>query len=118
MIRYLFCATKRADVDEDSFRRFWSGNELESLFGEVTSILHPVRNARTLTLKVEFNAQLMERRGTAAPFDAIIEFWWDNAEQFFRRLSTPEAEQAMDALVAHLREFIDFGASHAFFTEA
>jgi len=118
MIRYVFCVRKRADVDEDSFRRFFSGSELESLLGESISVLQPAREARSLTLKVAFNAELMERRGTAEPFDAVMEYWWANADQLFRRLSTPEADRAMQELNAYLHQFIDFGGSHAFFTEA
>ena len=53
----------------------------------------------------------------AEPFDAILEIWWENAQEFSDKLESAEFQQAFQEMEAFQRRFVDFTTSRRFFTE-
>lgn len=118
MIRFINCIRKRADISDTEFRDYWNSDEFETLVQRMVSLFGVINHQRNLTLKVELNNEIMKERGSGEPFDAIIEYWWDNAQELMETLGTEEADVLMREMKEYQNQFIDFSSSHQFFTEA
>ncbi len=86
------------------------GENIES--GDVLSIF--VKEGDT----VQANQDLMEMRNTEAPYDAIVEWWWQGTQALTPQMETPEAKAALKALFQHQKTFINIEKSPSFFTIA
>ena len=117
MIRYINCVRKREDISQDEFRRYWNSLEFQQLFEQLFLIVKPKGFAKNLTLQVSANEQIREHRGSSEPFDATIEYWWDNAAELMENWDTPEAYDFYNQMLEFQKQFIDIENCHAFFTE-
>lgn len=118
MIRLITCIRKKEGMSPDQFRKHWSDSQFLDCFDRLVSMLKPVRHSRNLTLQVPANERLMKFRGSAEPYDAIVEWWWHSAADLAGSLETAEAQAALLELQAYQGLFIDFESSPSFFTEA
>ena len=118
MIRYIFCVRKRADRSDEEFRRYWRNPRFDALIQRVVEDSGARRFSKTLTLRVEANLEMMRTRGTAEPFDAVLEYWWDKAANLMELIDTAEGKRLLEEMRAYQAEFIDPAASRIFFTEA
>jgi hypothetical protein len=100
------------------FRRHWDSPAFSELMERAVDALHPSRHARNLSLQVGANIRIMESRGSDEPYDGIIEWWWESAAQLAPLLDTTRAQEAIREITAFQAQFVDFGSSPSFFTEA
>ena len=117
MIRFINCVRRREDISVDEFRRYWNSPEFEQLFEQMFLIVKPKGFAKNLTLQVSANEQIRELRGSADPFDATIEYWWDNAAELMEKWDTPQAQEFYNQMLEFQKQFIDIEKCHVFFTE-
>lgn len=117
MIRFINCVRKRQDISMDEFRRFWNSPEFDQMFGRLFLIIKPKGFAKNLTLQVSANQDIQEARGSSDPFDATIEYWWDNATELMENWDTEDAIKFHDEMLEFQKQFIDVENCHAFFTE-
>lgn len=117
MIRFVHCVKRHPDLSVADFRKYWKSSEFTDLLEKIAAISGARRVARNLTLLIEMNIRLMQDRGSAEPFDAILEIWWDNAQEFSDKLESAEFQQAFQEMEAFQRRFVDFTTSRRFFTE-
>ena len=117
MIRFVHCVKRHPDLSVADFRKYWKRSEFTDLLEKIAAISGARRVARNLTLLIEMNIRLMQDRGSAEPFDAILEIWWDNAQEFSDKLESAEFQQAFQEMEAFQRRFVDFTTSRRFFTE-
>ena len=117
MIRFVHCIKRHPDLSVADFRKYWKSSEFTNLLEKIADIRSAKRVARNLTLLIEMNIRLMQDRGSAEPFDAILEIWWENAQEFSDKLESAEFQQAFQEMEAFQRRFVDFTTSRRFFTE-
>ena len=117
MIRYINCFRKKPGVSADEFREYWNSAEYSELIAKIAAFYHAARYAKNLTLKVEMGQKLISDRGMSEPYDGIIEYYWDNAQQLSALYESPEAQALAGHISKYQGEFIDLALSTAFFTE-
>lgn len=118
MIRLITCIKRKKDISPKKFRDYWNDPQFEILFNRLVSILEPFRLSRKLTLQVSANVRIMQARKSLQPYDAIIEWWFENANQLAPLLTTPEAQASLKEMMKYQSLFVDFKQSPSFFTEA
>ena len=117
MIRHIKCIRKNPDLSDEEFRAFWNAPEYEDLNQQLITLANAVRYSRDLALKVEATQRVITDRGFIDPFDAVVEFWWEDASQLMELYDTPEARQLRKKIADYENRFIDVLRSTAFFTE-
>ena len=117
MIRHIKCIRKKPDLSDQEFRAFWNAPEFEDLNQQVATLAKAVRYSRNLALKVEATHRIIDDRGFVDPFDAVIEFVWDDASHLMKLYDTPEAQELREKIADFENQFIDRSRSTAFFTE-
>ena len=117
MIRHIKCIRKNPDLSDEEFRAFWNAPEYEDLNQQLITLANAVRYSRDLALKVEATQRVITDRGFVDPFDAVVEFWWEDASQLMELYDTPEAQQLRKKILDYENRFIDTVRSTAFFTE-
>ena len=118
MIRLITCIQKKEGLSPEQFRKHWSDPQFVECFDRLVERLKPVRHSRNLTLQVPANEKIMKFRGSAGPYDAMVEWWWPSAQDLARSLDAAETQAALLELQAYQGIFIDFRSSPSFFTEA
>jgi len=118
MIRLITCIKRKKDISPKEFRDYWNNPQFEILFDRLVSFLEPVRLSRKLTLQVSTNVRIMQARKSLRPYDAIIEWWFENAGRLAPLLETPEARASIREMMKYQSLFVDFKQSPSFFTEA
>lgn len=117
MIRYINCFRKKSGVSAEEFREYWNSAEYSELIEKIAAFYQAARYAKNLTLKVEMGQKLISDRGMSEPYDGIIEYYWDNAQQLSALYESPEAQALAGQISKYQGEFIDLALSTAFFTE-
>lgn len=117
MIRHITCIRKKPDIPDEEFRAYWTAPEFEDLQQKVVALARPVRYSKNLALKVEATQRVIDDRGFIDPFDAVIEFWWEDASQLMALYDSPEAQRLLKKIADYESQFIDKFRSTAFFTE-
>jgi len=67
---------------------------------------------------VAANDLMRERRAYGEPFDAVLEYWWNDASQLRSVLNSEQCGVLMQSMLDFQRRFVDLEKSCAFFTEA
>lgn len=119
MIRFINCLRKRPDISHQTFREYWNSEQFNQRMDQLVELLEPGGYARNLTLQTEANERVRARQGGGddAPYDAIIEYWWDSAADFYDRMDSPDALVLLEQIAKDDAPFIDMKASNGFFTE-
>ncbi|UCH53768.1 MAG: EthD domain-containing protein [Pseudomonadota bacterium] len=109
---------RKSELSVEEFRRYWNDPQFTALIERVAALTGATRFARSATLAVEANVLVREKRGTQEPYDGVLEYWWDNAAHLIARTDSPEGQALTEEMLGYQRQFVDLGASTAFFTEA
>jgi hypothetical protein len=117
MIRFINCVRKKEDISHQEFRTYWDDPKFRALIEKLISQVKSKRFEKKLTLQVEMNLRVMEERGSRAPYDGTIEWWWDNAAELSSILENEETKTLFQEMKLFQSEFIDLKRSSAFFTE-
>lgn len=117
MIRLVHCVKRRPELSVAEFRRFWNSSEFDALLAKLQETSAARRLQKSLTLLIDVNLQLMQERKTEEPFDALLEFCWDNARELETRIESRQMQDLLAEMEAYQRQFIDFSHSRRFFTD-
>jgi hypothetical protein len=118
VIRFINCLRRRPDQSIEQFRQHFDDPKLATLMQRTANLTGAARFAKHATLAVQANDLVREQRGTSAPFDGVIEYWWDNAAHLLERVNSPEGQALTQEMLAYQKQFVDLSGSSAFFTEA
>ncbi len=118
MIRFINCIRKQSHISSEQFREYWNDPKFDAIIDRVVEYTGATGHAKNLTLMVEANVLLRERRAFAEPFDGVLEYWWDDAARLNAVLNSPQCDVLMQAMLDFQRQFVDLEKSCAFFTEA
>ena len=115
MIKLVYCLTRREDVSDEEFYRYWL-EEHGPLVKSVAADIGACRYVQSHTIMPEMNVELEAGRGLQPAYDGITEVWWDN-EETFAQASSPAGQAATAKLAEDEARFIDFSRSRVFMTE-
>ena len=118
MIRLITCIKRKKDLSPKKFIDYWNDPQFEILFDRIVSLLEPFSLSRKLTLQVSANIRIMQAKKSMEPYDAVIEWWFEGANQLAPLLAKPEARSALKEMIEYQSQFVDFTMSPSFFTEA
>lgn len=118
MIRLLRCIKKRDDISDMEFRRFWQSSTYQDIFSGYLETSDGISYQMNLVLKVDINDEIQQSRGTQAPYDGIIEVFWDNAKSAANMVNSAEGKLLVAELAEYERQFVDFSQSSISMTEA
>jgi hypothetical protein len=119
MIRFINCLKRRQDVSAEQFRKHWTDPKFTDLVNRMQAMFKAKRAARNLTLDVQANMLVRQRRGGGRePYDGVIEYWWDRASDLLEIAESAEAGALFEEMKTFQQRFVDFEASTGFFTEA
>ena len=116
MIKLVYCVRRRADLPEETFRRYWL-EQHGPLVRSVASTVGAKKYVQSHTVAPEINAQIAELRDLPPAYDGIAEVWWDDLESFRAGFNSPSGQEARRRLIQDEAKFIDFSQSRVFLTE-
>jgi hypothetical protein len=117
MIRFVHCVKALPELPAADFRRYLRGDELARLMDQMALLSQAVEYKISLTLQIEANLGLMQERGGAQPFDALIEVWWESGQNLMQQARAAEFQDLMRQMEDFQRQFVDFSRSSRFFVE-
>jgi hypothetical protein len=118
VIRFINCLRRRPDQTIEQFRQHFDDPKFAALMQRTAALTGALRHAKHATLNVQANDLVRQQRGTSAPFDGVLEYWWDNAAHLLEKLNSPEGQALTKEMLAYQQQFVDLSDSSAFFTEA
>lgn len=116
MIRLIFCARRRADLDPLGFRRAWV-EPMREVAAELARAAGARRHELSVTLALPENEEFVSRQGFAAPFDAVLELEFDDGATARAALASDEVESARARLRQLAAANLDVAGSSVFFTQ-
>ena len=114
MIKYVQCLRRHPDLSPADFRRYWE--EYKVLWAEVARQLAATRVSFSTTLAIDANDRIAIERGTAEPFDGLVETWTHDAHDLEARRGDPAVQELERRLFAKQHEFLDLPQCCFFFT--
>ena len=114
MIKFVQCVKKKPEMTVADFRGHW--REYREKIRALAEVIGAFKCAESTTLTVEQNLEIMAARGTAEPYDAVLEIWLENARAADERLGTPEAQKLLSDLQSFQESSVDLASSAFFFT--
>jgi hypothetical protein len=117
MIRFVHCVKAQPEIAAADFRRYLHSAEFTELMDQLARLSQASEYKLSLTLHIEANLDLMQERGGAEPFDAIIEIWWNSGQKLAQLTETTAFRDLLQQIEEFQRKFVDFSRSSRFFVE-
>jgi hypothetical protein len=114
MIKYVQCLRRHPDLSPADFRQHWE--EYKGLWQELADHLMAIRVSFSTTLAIDANEQIAIQRGTAEPFDGLVETWVKDAHDLETRRADRKAKELQSRLFDKQHEFLDLPQCCFFFT--
>jgi hypothetical protein len=114
MIKYVQCLRRHPDLSPSDFRRHWE--DYKPLWQELADHTSALRVSYSRTLAIDVNDRIALQRGTAEPFDGLVETWVKDARDFGAHRSDPAVQKLQHQLFAKQHEFLDLPNCCFFFT--
>ncbi|WP_426416078.1 EthD domain-containing protein [Aestuariirhabdus sp. LZHN29] len=116
MIKQILCFRRKADVSALQFRDYWN-TEFEQFIRSVAVKLGCRRLTKSLTLQVEENQLLQQRQQFEAPFDGVVEMWFDQPKASFEATASEEWQQMVKTLTEGKHFALDLKRSTSFYAD-
>lgn len=113
MVRFIQCVRKKPDISIQEFRLQWKAYQAKAT--ELGKAVNAVGLTFSTTLAVDENLQVMLVRGTAEPYDGVVEFRIANAPRMIEMLEDEPAKAIWLKLRSMQTEFMDLENSSFFF---
>lgn len=114
MVKFTQCLRRKLGASIPDFRR--DLKRYTEAARRVVELVGAQRLTVATTLAVDANLEVMARRGTGAPFDAVVEFAWPGTQEVLARLDDDRVQAAIAAMQAIQEEAIDLDRSVFFFS--
>ena len=116
MVKYVQCIRRRAGLTVPEFRTRWTA------YAENIRRIAPGLGAKRVSLStmlaVGDNVRIQTQRGTADPFDGMVEVYFQSGAKTIETiLSSPANLAAMEEMVRALSEFADIPGSAFFWAQ-
>lgn len=113
MVRFIQCVRKKPEISLQDFRLHWKAYQAQAT--ELAKAVNAVGLTFSTTLAVDENLQVMLVRGTAEPYDGVVEFRISNAPRMIEKLENEPVSSIWKKLRSMQTEFMDLEQSSFFF---
>jgi len=117
MVRFINCVRRKADVSPAEFRKYWRSGKFDELIQKTMETYKAVKSSKSLALQIEASEMVQDLRGSALPYDGIIEYWWDTGADIVDIFESPEAKALGEEMTDYQSKFVDFKGSTLSFTD-
>ena len=116
MIKFVFCLRRLPHLSRAEFLDYWL-NTHGPLAVSLKTALGLHKYIQLHTISTPFDDGLRESRGGPAPFDGMVEAWWESMDALHHAVKDPAAQAAWAALMEDEKRFIDLENSPLWFAE-
>lgn len=96
MIKFVQCVRRKRGMSKEDFGAHWSG------YGKQVKAIAAASNAKhcilSSSLVVDRNLEIMQDRGTKAPYDGMVEIWWERGNDIAAYLDSGSGDELIDEL--------------------
>jgi len=113
MIKFVQCIRRKPGLTKQEFREQWI--EYREKVKAVAEASGAVRSVLSVALAVEQNLEIMQSRGTKAPYDGMVELWWERGNDVVAFLESGSGDEVLDDLRRAQEAFMDLPNCTFFF---
>lgn len=96
MIKFVQCVRRKRGMSKQEFSEGWAP------YGQQVRAIASESNAKhcmlSTSLVVERNLEIMQDRGTKAPYDGMVEIWWERGNDISSYLDSGSGDKLLDEL--------------------
>jgi hypothetical protein len=113
MIKFVQCVRRKPGLSKEEFREEWAryGEQVK----EIAAASKAARYTMSTSLQVDQNLDIMQSRGTKAPYDGMVEIWWDQGAGVVAFMQTSVGNEMIDGLRQSQEKFMDLPNCTFFF---
>ena len=113
MIKFVQCIRRKPGLTKQEFREHWVayGEKVKA----VAAASDATRSVLSAALAVEQNLEIMQNRGTKAPYDGMVELWWERGNDVVAFLESGAGDKILDDLRQAQEAFMDLPNCTFFF---
>lgn len=113
MIKFVQCIRRKPGLTKQEFREQWI--EYREKVKAVAKASGAIRSVLSVALEVEQNLEIMQSRGTKAPYDGMVELWWERGNDVVAFLESGSGDEVLDDLRRAQEAFMDLPNCTFFF---
>ncbi len=113
MIKFVQCIRRKSGLTKQEFREQWI--EYREKVKAVAEASGAIRSVLSVALEVEQNLEIMQSRGTKAPYDGMVELWWERGNDVVAFLESGSGDEVLDDLRRAQEAFMDLPNCTFFF---
>lgn len=113
MIKFVQCVRRKPGMSKQDFAEQWA-NYAETARA-IAAASDGLRCATTTPLPVEQNVEIMQQRGTKAPYDGMVEIWWVRENDVVAFMDSGAGDKLIDDLRRAQEAFMDLPNCTFFF---
>jgi hypothetical protein len=113
MIKFIQCVRRKPSLSKQEFTEHWAeyGKQVKA----IAHASNGTRCALSRSVAVERNLEIIQERGTKAPYDGMVEVWWDHGNDIVAYLDSGSGDEAIDGLRRAQEAFMDLPNCTFFF---
>jgi len=113
MIKFVQCVRRRRGLSKEEFAEHWGayGNQVRQI-ASASGAKHCVLSS---SLVVDRNLEIMQDRGTKAPYDGMVEISWERGNDIAAYLDSGSGDELIDGLRRMQESFMDLPNCTFFF---
>jgi len=113
MIKFVQCIRRKPGLTKQEFREHWVayGEKVKA----VAAASDATQSVLSVALAVEQNLEIMQNRGTKAPYDGMVELWWERGNDVVAFLESGAGDKILDDLRRAQEAFMDLPNCTFFF---
>jgi len=113
MIKFVQCIRRKPGMTKQEFRAQWVayGEKVKA----IAEASDAIRSVLSMALAVEQNLDIMQSRGTKAPYDGMVELWWQRGNDIVAFLESGSGDDLVDDLRRAQEAFMDLPNCTFFF---
>jgi len=96
MIKFVQCVRRKPGLSKQEFQQHWAGYADKARV--IAKASNGLRCVASTPLVVERNLEIMQDRGTKAPYDGMIEIWWERGNDVAAFLDSGSGDKLIDDL--------------------
>jgi len=113
MIKFVQCIRRKAGLSKREFADYFT--EYGKQIRAIADASNGQRCVLSRSLAVEQNLEIVQERGTKAPYDGMVEVWWERGNDVVAFLDSGSGDKVIDDLRTSQEAFMDLPHCTFFF---
>ncbi len=113
MIKFVQCVRRKPGMSKQQFAEQWA--KYAETARAIAAASDGLRCTTTRPLPVEQNVEIMQQRGTKAPYDGMVEIWWVRENDVVAFMDSGAGDKLIDELRRAQETFMDLPNCTFFF---